>query len=69
MAAMKTNTQLAPLGPAARLLRVPAKWLRGEAEAGRIPHLKADGAFLFDVALVQRILLRRARGREVAANA
>jgi hypothetical protein len=69
MAAMKTHTQLAPLGPAARLLRVPAKWLRGEAQAGRIPHLKADGAFLFDVALVQRILLRRARAPKGQAHA
>ncbi|HYT94868.1 MAG TPA: hypothetical protein VEL76_39490 [Gemmataceae bacterium] len=45
----------------ARRLRIPAKWLREEAEAGRIPHLKADTALLFDAELVEHVLLERAR--------
>ena len=49
------------LGPMARRVRVPAKWLRAEAEAGRIPHLRAGSAFLFDPEVVERILLERVR--------
>ena len=52
---------LCPLGVTARLLQVPAGWLRAEAEAGRVPHLRAGKSFLFDVALVERLLLERAR--------
>jgi hypothetical protein len=52
---------LLPLGLAARYLRVPARWLRAEAEAGRIPHLRADTALLFDVATVEALLIERAR--------
>jgi len=50
------------LGPMARRVRVPAKWLRAEAEAGRIPHLRAGSAFLFDPGVVERLLLERVRG-------
>ena len=45
----------------ARRLRVPVKWLRAEAEAGRVPHLKADKVFLFDPETVERVLLERAQ--------
>ena len=45
----------------ARRVRVPAKWLRAEAEAGRIPCLKADKAILFDPNAVEAVLLDRAR--------
>jgi hypothetical protein len=49
---------------AARVLRVPAKWLRAEAEAGRIPHLRAGSVLLFDIATVERILVERAAQNE-----
>jgi hypothetical protein len=53
----------------ARQLRVSVGWLRAEAEAGRIPHLKADKVLLFDPETVERILLARARkGGEVASD-
>jgi hypothetical protein len=45
----------------ARRLRVPARWLRAEADAGRVPCLKAENAILFDADEVERVLLRRAR--------
>jgi len=45
----------------ARLLRVPVRWLRMEAEAGRVPHIRADRAFLFDPDAVERVLLERAQ--------
>jgi hypothetical protein len=40
---------------------VPAAWLRAEADAGRLPHLRAGSAYLFDVDTVERLLLERAR--------
>ena len=58
---MCTTTKLLPLGPLARRLRVPANWLREEAMAGRVPHLKAGKALLFDPEAVERVLLQRAR--------
>ncbi len=56
--------QLVPINVVARWLRVPARWLRDEAEAGRIPHLKAGRAVLCDVAAVEAVLLERARQAE-----
>jgi hypothetical protein len=58
---MIINSKLLPVGPMARRLRVPVKWLRAEAEAGRVPHLKADKAILFDPDAVESVLLERAR--------
>lgn len=49
------------LGAMARRLRVPATWLRTEAEAGRIPHLRAGSVLLFDPEVVERIVLDRLR--------
>lgn len=49
------------LGAMARRLRVPATWLRAEAEAGRIPHLRAGSALLFDPEVVERIVFDRLR--------
>jgi hypothetical protein len=37
------------------------RWLRTEAEAGRVPHLRAEKVLLFDVDAVERVLLERAR--------
>lgn len=54
----------------ARRLRVTQAWLRDEAEAGRIPHLKAGDRLLFDPETVERVLLERARqDREGADDA
>lgn len=49
------------LGAMARLLRVPATWLRAEAVAGRIPHLRAGSALLFDPEVVERVVFERLR--------
>ena len=51
---------LLPLGPMARQLRVTARWLRAEAEAGRVPCLKAEKRYLFAPAIVERVLAERA---------
>jgi hypothetical protein len=61
---MDTATKACPLFPlrtAAQLLSVPVAWLRGEADAGRVPCLRAGSAYLFDLDLVERLLLERAR--------
>ena len=58
---MITQTKLLPVGPMARRLRVPVRWLRAEAEAGRIPHLQAERVLLFDPETVEAVLVERAR--------
>jgi hypothetical protein len=59
---MDTPTRaLLPLNIAARKLRVPFRWLRGEAEAGRIPCLRTDKQFMCDLEAVEAALLERAR--------
>lgn len=47
-------------------LGVPIAWLKTEAEAGRIPHLKTGRRLLFNPAVVERALLKSAahRGRD-----
>lgn len=44
----------------ARRLGVTASWLRAEAEAGRIPCLRAGARYLFAPAAVEAVLLERA---------
>lgn len=50
-----------PLNRAARILHVPAGWLRAEVEAARLPALRAGRAVLIDVPTVARLLAERAR--------
>ncbi len=58
---MNDNTiKLLPLCAMARRVHVPSKWLRNEAEAERIPHLKADQQFLFNPEVVENLLIKRA---------
>jgi hypothetical protein len=65
---MFTVPKLLPVGPMARRLRIPVTWLRGEAEANRMPHVKAGKVFLFDPETVERVLLERARVDAHAGN-
>lgn len=58
--AMVANSPLLPLRYMARRLAVPQKWLRAEAEAGRVPHLDADGQILFHPDAVIDVLTQRA---------
>jgi hypothetical protein len=62
------ENQLITLNRAARLLRVPFRWLREEAEAGRIPCLRAGKAILCDFAAVEAALLLRARQTATPAD-
>ena len=52
--------KLMPMAAFARQTGVPASWLKAEAEAGRIPHLRAGSRILVDPAAVERVLLDRA---------
>lgn len=45
----------------ARRLGVQLDWLRAEADAGRLPHVKTSDGYLFDPELVERLLLERAQ--------
>jgi hypothetical protein len=44
----------------ARTLRVNVRWLRSEAEAGRLPAVKAERRYLFNPDAVFRVLAERA---------
>jgi hypothetical protein len=54
--------KLLPLYAMARQLHVSNKWLRAEAEAGRIPCLQADRQILFNPSVVEPLLVERASG-------
>lgn len=56
---VEENKTPSSLGAIARRFRIPAKWLRQEAEAGRIPHLKAGRVLLFDPEVVETALRLR----------
>ncbi len=48
----------------AKALSVDVRWLRREARSGRLPSVRAGKTFLFDPAVVERVLLQRARGTQ-----
>ena len=52
----------------ARRLRLPATWLRGEAEAGRIPSLLIGRKRRFSLNAVADVLARRAAETERIAD-
>ena len=64
---MDTSHTLLPTGPMARRLRVTAAWLREEADAGRVPCLKAGKRFLFVPEAVERVLAERAATEQQGA--
>ena len=56
-------SELLSLPRTARRLGVSARWLKVEAAAGRVPCLRADSRYLFDIdAVVNALLPRAARG-------
>ncbi len=64
-----SQRSLLPLGPTARYFRVPAAWLRAEADAGRVPCVRAGSRYLFSVEAVERVLLDRAAARDTGEAA
>ena len=60
MGGVNAYEDLIPLPALARKLRVPASWLRAEADAGRLPHIRAGRQHLFSLQRVIAILATRA---------
>lgn len=58
---MYAKKNLLKVGVMARVVGVPVRWLRTEAESGRIPCLKAENVLLFDHDVVINLLAKRAR--------
>lgn len=65
---MDTNHATLPLGRMARRVRVTTGWLRDEADAGRIPCLRAGSRYLFSPEAVERVLADRAATEKAVAN-
>ena len=65
---MIATTELLPLSRMARRLRVTQSWLRSEADAGRVPCLRADSRYLFVAEAVERILADRAANERQGAS-
>jgi len=63
-----TENKLLPLFAMARRLHVPNKWLRTEAEAGRLPCLIAGKQILFNPAIVEPLIIERASGQGDKTN-
>ena len=57
---MNTESPLVTDSQMARILRVNVRWLRAEADAGRIPCLKAELRYLFNRQAVEKCLAARA---------
>ena len=55
------TNEVLPLSRAARALAVPAGWLRGEVEAGRLPGVIAGKAILIHLPTVEKLLAERAK--------
>jgi len=55
------NIILLSLPELAETLKLPQEWLKAEADAGRIPHLKIGKRYRFDANAVAEVLLARAR--------
>jgi hypothetical protein len=53
-------SELLSLARAARRVGITARWLRDEAAAGRVPHLRAGTRYLFDLAALTQSLSDRA---------
>jgi Helix-turn-helix domain len=55
-----TISQLLSLPDLAEVLHLPEAWLKGEADAGRIPHLRIGKRYRFNLGAVTRVLASRA---------
>lgn len=62
------HAELLQLSLMARRLRVTVGWLRAEAEAGRVPCLRAGRRFLFCPEAVERSLAVRAAGEQAVPH-
>jgi hypothetical protein len=68
MATKNFTSEPVPLSRAARCLRVPLAWMRGEVDAGRLPALRAGRAILIHLPTVAKMLAERAAGGDARAG-
>lgn len=60
---MENRRETYTLNSVASRLGIERKWLKDQADAGELPHVKAgEKSYLFDLELIASILLDRARG-------
>ena len=65
---MATAPQFISITEASRRFGVPLAWLKAEAQARRIPSLRAGRRLLFNPDAVERVLLERARQDQEASG-
>ena len=58
--ALSLDETFQPIRAVAARIGVPAAWLRAEAEAGRVPHIRAGRQILISPQQAELVLLRRA---------
>ena len=63
-----TPVKLLTASAMARRLGVRTSWLRSEAEADRLPHVRAGDQYLFDPDAVEGVLVDRARRNPKGAD-
>jgi len=62
--------RLLSLPALADALKLPASWIKAEADAGRLPHLKIRNRYRFDrLAVVRALTERAAQHGKVVAHA
>ncbi len=61
---MEHEPHILTLPELARELRLPERWLKAEADAGRIPHFRAGNKYRFNLTAVETTLAKRAARRE-----
>ncbi len=54
------NAQLLSLPALAEALKLPERWIKAEADAGRIPHLRIGRRYRFNRETVVAVLAQRA---------
>jgi hypothetical protein len=59
---MHEQSKFVTLSELARATRLPARWLQREADAGRLPCLRAGRRRMFDLAAVLAALAKRQQG-------
>jgi len=59
------STSLVDIAQLAARLRLPIAWIKSEAQAGRLPHLKVGRQWLFEQAAIEAVLADRARSEGV----
>lgn len=56
------NAKLLTLDQVSERTGLPVAWLRREADAGRLPHIRAGRSRMFDLETVHKALVERQQG-------